>query len=107
MRFAAILLLVTGCAGPGGLAGAGKGAGDLRLTCEPRDAEVYLDGVAQGTCLDFSGAPRGLAVGAGLHRVDVKKRGYSPYQTYYQPSGATASLAPTLVPLSGSQGESR
>jgi hypothetical protein len=81
--------------------------GELRLTCEPRDAEVLLDGVAQGTCLDFSGTPRGLVVGKGLHRVDVKKRGYLPYQTYYEPSGANASLAPTLQPTTSSQGESR
>jgi len=115
VRWVAALVALTACAGRPERQGLAKDwvgvdtarRGELSLSCEPKDAEVFLDGVAQGTCLDFSGTPRGLAVGEGLHRVDVKKRGFLPYQTYYEPSGANASLAPTLQPTSSSQGDSR
>gem|GEM_PF-874114 len=70
----------------------GARVGNLVLRCEPSDAEVYLDGVVQGVCTDFAGAPRGLSVGAGLHQIDVKKDGYWPYVTYYEPSNARAML---------------
>ncbi|XXF81210.1 PEGA domain-containing protein [Myxococcaceae bacterium GXIMD 01537] len=66
--------------------------GDLSLKCEPADAEVYLDGVIQGLCTDFGGSPVGLRVGQGLHRVEVKKEGFWPYTTYFEPSGARATL---------------
>ncbi|MBZ4418639.1 PEGA domain-containing protein [Myxococcus sp. RHSTA-1-4] len=74
------------------MAGAGKPSGDLALRCEPEDAEVYLDGVLQGLCSDFTGSPKGLSVGVGLHHIEVKKRGFWPYTTYYEPSGARARL---------------
>ncbi|ATB33440.1 PEGA domain-containing protein [Melittangium boletus] len=70
----------------------GSRVGNLVLRCEPSDAEVYLDGVVQGVCTDFAGAPRGLSVGEGLHQIDVKKDGYWPYVTYYEPSNARAVL---------------
>ncbi len=67
--------------------------GNLLLKCEPSDSEVYLDGVIQGVCTDFGGDPRGLQVaGGGLHRIDVKKDGYWPYTTYYEPGSARAGL---------------
>ncbi len=66
--------------------------GDVRVHCEPPDAEVSLDGVPQGRCDDF-GSARGLTVGQGMHRVEVKKQGHLPYQTYVDPSGAKASLS--------------
>lgn len=58
----------------------------------------------QGVCADFAGAPRRLQVGEGMHRVEVKKPGYWPYQTYYQPSGARAVLRIRLQPQERSQG---
>jgi hypothetical protein len=66
--------------------------GNLLLQCEPEDADVYLDGVIQGMCTDFGGGPNGLKVGTGLHRIDVKKDGYWPYTTYYEPNNARAGL---------------
>jgi hypothetical protein len=73
--------------------------GNLLLQCEPSDAEVYLDGVLQGVCTDFGGESRGLQVGVGLHRIDVKKEGYWPYTTYYEPGGsARAGLTLRLRP---------
>lgn len=72
--------------------------GDLALRCEPPDADVYLDGVIQGVCADFSGSPSGLRVGEGLHQVEVKKEGFWPYTTYFEPSGARATLRIQLRP---------
>lgn len=73
--------------------------GNLLLRCEPADADVYLDGVLQGMCTDFGGGPSGLQVGTGLHRIDVKKDGYWPYTTYYEPSSARAGLTIRLKPM--------
>lgn len=104
------LLLVTGmgCAGakePDSLsrarelmAGARNPTGDVTLRCEPEDADVYLDGVLQGLCSDYSGNPKGLSLGVGLHHIEVKKQGYWPYTTYYEPSGARARLTVQLRP---------
>ncbi|MBJ6762599.1 PEGA domain-containing protein [Myxococcaceae bacterium JPH2] len=71
---------------------AGTPRGDLVLRCDPSDAEVSLDGVPQGMCRDFAGSPRGLGVGEGLHQIDVRKQGFWPYTTYYEASGARATL---------------
>ncbi|MBM7116659.1 PEGA domain-containing protein [Archangium primigenium] len=99
-----VLGLVLGCAsGPERVEGpaaerarallrGGSRMGNLVLRCEPSDADVYLDGVVQGVCADFAGEPRGLSVGTGLHQVDVKKDGYWPYVTYFEPSSARAVL---------------
>jgi hypothetical protein len=71
-------------------------SGDVVLRCEPPDAEVHLDGVIQGLCSDFRGAPRGLRVGEGLHQIEVKKQGYWPYTTYIEPHGTRAVLEARL-----------
>lgn len=76
--------------------------GDLTLRCEPPDADVYLDGVIQGVCGDFEGSPVGLKVGEGLHQVEVKKEGFWPYTTYFEPSGARATLRIQLRPRESS-----
>lgn len=72
--------------------------GDLALNCTPEDAEVEVDGVPWGDCRDFSGEPELLRVGEGLHHIRVKKAGYWPYETWYQPSGARAVLQVALSP---------
>jgi hypothetical protein len=100
---ATVVLALLGCAGRQDepatvskarelLRGAEAPSGDVVLRCEPPDSEVYLDGVIQGLCTDFRGAPRGLRVGAGLHQIEVKKEGYWPYTTYIEPHGARAVL---------------
>nr|WP_164002323.1 PEGA domain-containing protein [Pyxidicoccus caerfyrddinensis] len=98
----AAAVVACGCAGPKEpesmararelMARAETPSGNLALRCEPVDAEVYLDGVLQGMCSDFTGSPRSLRVGAGLHHIEVKKQGFWPYTTYYEPSGARARL---------------
>ncbi|NOK16793.1 PEGA domain-containing protein [Corallococcus carmarthensis] len=74
--------------------------GDLVLRCEPSDAQVLLDGVEQGACSDFAGVSRSLRLNdSGFHQVVVKKRGFYPYTTYYEPSGARVTLKVKLRPL--------
>ncbi|MCE9671238.1 PEGA domain-containing protein [Myxococcus stipitatus] len=87
-----------------GLASAERPSGDVALNCVPDDAEVYLDGVLQGVCRDYAGAPRGLRLGVGLHQIEVKKQGYWPYTTYYEPSGARARLTVELRAISAPGG---
>ncbi|WP_224246068.1 PEGA domain-containing protein [Hyalangium gracile] len=74
-------------------------SGDVVLRCDPPDGVVFLDGVAQGLCSDFRGAPRGLRVGEGLHQIEVKKEGYWPYTTYIEPHKARAVLNVQLRPM--------
>ncbi|MCY1047027.1 PEGA domain-containing protein [Corallococcus sp. bb12-1] len=82
------------------MASAGGKRGDLVLRCEPADAEVLLDGVQQGLCSDFSSVSRSLRLSdAGFHQVEVKKRGFWPYTTYYEPSGARVTLKVKLRPV--------
>ena len=71
---------------------------NLILGCDPTDAEVWLDGVPQGTCLDFSGTPKGLTLGDGMHKVEVKKTGFWPYETWVDSGGARAVLSIKLSP---------
>ena len=76
------LLLLAGCAAqPEVIQRVGEGmrgqqehvwASDLTLGCDPSDAEVWLDGVERGTCLDYAGTPKGLKLNDGMHKVEVK-----------------------------------
>lgn len=70
----------------------------LRLKCTPADATVYLDGMPRGLCEDFGQDPVQLRGERRMHRLEVKKEGFAPYQTYYAPSGAIVSLNVTLEP---------
>lgn len=81
----------------------------LRLRCEPSDATVYLDGIPRGVCTDFERKPARVGDDAKdqLHLVEVKKPGFSTYQTYYAPSGTIIALNVLLAPLAKSEGKSR
>lgn len=83
-----------------GMAGQGirEWKNDLVLACDPADADVLLDGVPTGTCLDYSGDPRALKLSDGLHKVEVKKSGFWPYETYVDSGGTRASLTVKLSP---------
>lgn len=72
-------------------------SGDLTLACEPKDSEIWLDGVPVGSCLDFSGR-RGLSLGQRMRKVEVRKEGYRPYETFVEPDGTRAALTVTLAP---------
>ncbi len=70
---------------------------ELVLSCIPKDAEVELDGVPQGTCDDFKGEPRGLSLAKGAHRVQVKKVGYLPWDTVVETDGTRVMMNVTLL----------
>jgi hypothetical protein len=74
---------------------------ELVLACSPADADVELDGVPQGTCEDFKGEPRGLALGKGVRRVQVKKQGYLPWDTVVETDGTRVMLNVTLISTGG------
>ena len=101
-------MLLAGCAAqPAAMKQASEGlaqlearawSSDLTLGCDPPDADVFLDGVPHGTCLDFSGSPRGLSLSEGMHKVEVKKSGFWPYETYVDSGGTRAALTVKLLP---------
>lgn len=55
--------------------------GNVALDVVPSDAEVWVDGVLQGTADDFDGVPRFLEVAPGVRRVELKKPGMKPWAT--------------------------
>lgn len=74
---------------------------ELVLRCDPADAEVSLDGVPQGTCDDFSGEPRALTMPKGPRRVQVKKRGYLPWESILETDGTRVVMNVTLISTGG------
>jgi hypothetical protein len=56
------------------------GRGNLFIHCEPEDAEILLDGIPQGTCLDY--ASKGLQINESSEprKIVVAKAGYWPYE---------------------------
>ncbi|MFT3708159.1 MAG: PEGA domain-containing protein [Archangium sp.] len=75
---------------------------ELVLSCVPADAEVELDGVPQGTCEDFDGEPRALSLKKGARRVQVKKRGFLPWDTVVETDGTRVVMNVTLISSGGS-----
>jgi hypothetical protein len=73
-------------------------SGDLRLHCVPPDSLVLLDGVPMGNCSDFAGHPKSLSLGSGMRKVEIRKEGYTPFETYIEPDGTRAALSVTLNP---------
>ena len=72
--------------------------GDLKLTCDHGDAEVYVDGVLQGACSDFADGVL-VRLTEGPHLVEVKKPGFVPYRAQVLAGDARTSLNVTLVPM--------
>lgn len=91
MTRAAFALLLAGCASPStspverALAeraaalreerGASEG---LLLSCEPKESEVLVDGVLQGSCEDLR--RRVIGLDEGPHRLEVQRPGYATYR---------------------------
>jgi hypothetical protein len=50
--------------------------GRLRMSIEPEDASVYLDGRFLGTAEELSGLHAGLLVSAGEHVLEIVRPGY-------------------------------
>lgn len=78
------------------------GAGELVLRCSPTDAEVALDGVSQGLCSDFTGAPQALKVGERPRRIEVKKSGFQTWETWLSADQTRVVMNVTLLPNGGS-----
>lgn len=108
MKTAALVFALAACAAPSeqaamfarageGLLGAERRSGDLKLACDPLDAEVWLDGVPIGSCTEFSGR-RGLSLGQRMRKVEVRKEGYRSFETFVEPDGTRAALTVTLAP---------
>ena len=74
---------------------------ELVLLCNPADADVELDGVPQGTCEDFRGEPKGLSLKKGVHRVQVKKRSFLPWDTVVETDGTRIVMNVTLISTGG------
>lgn len=72
--------------------------GELVLRCTPDDAEVAVDGVSQGLCKDFDGAPSALKVGTKTRRVEVKKRGFETWESWLAADQTRVVMTVTLVP---------
>jgi hypothetical protein len=80
-----------------GLKAAEPRTGDLALSCDPSDSEVWLDGLPAGSCGDFSGR-KGLSLGRRMRKVEVRKEGYRTFETFVEPDGTRAALTVTLAP---------
>ena len=52
--------------------------GGLVFNVNPEDAEVFIDGVAQGKASEFV-QERYLKVSAGTHRLELRAEGYQTY----------------------------
>lgn len=77
------------------------GEGELVLKCSPDDAHVSLDGVSQGLCSDFAGTPHGLKVGTSARRVEVKKPGFEPWESWLAADKTRVVITVTLQPFGG------
>lgn len=52
--------------------------GSLRLKIDPKEAEVYVDGLYRGIVNDFDGVFQRLKLEAGAHRLEVRAPGLKP-----------------------------
>ncbi|GMU61328.1 MAG: hypothetical protein AMXMBFR34_30910 [Myxococcaceae bacterium] len=112
MKRAAWALLLAGCASPQSAADLVPAfelpkerpaqRSELVLHCSQADAEVWLDGVPQGLCEDFNGEPKGLGLGKGPRRVEVKKRGFRPWESWMEADGTRVVMNVALIPNGGS-----
>ena len=72
-------------------------APELRLTCSVGGAEVLLDGVLQGYCMDFE--RNGLPLSDGMHNLEVRMPGYLPYIATLEAGRARMTLNIDLIKI--------
>ena len=89
------LVLVGGCYPKAQIYGVGD-VGGLVFAVNPSDAEVILDGVAQGKASDFT-EERYLKVASGRHRLELRKAGYETYSRTLYLSNSLLRVEVTLV----------
>jgi len=75
------------------------GRGNLFVRCEPEDAEIFLDGIPQGTCLDY--VTKGLQIKESpvLRKIMVTKAGYWPYEAMIALNSSKVNLLVQLQPM--------
>lgn len=73
--------------------------GDVRIECDVKDAEVYMDGVLQGAAGDFDGSRTLLKTGEGSHRIEIRKPGYAPYEAGVVSGSTVVVLSVHLQPM--------
>lgn len=89
------LALAGGCYPKAQIYGVGN-VGGLIFDVNPPDAEVVLDGVAQGKASDFT-QERYLKVESGTHRLELRKPGYETYSRTLFVSHSLLRIEATLV----------
>ena len=78
--------------------------GNLFIRCEPEDAEILLDGIPQGSCLDY--VAKGLQINASpaLRKIVVTKTGYWSYEAMVALDRSKVNLSVQLQPMQTSAG---
>ncbi len=89
------LALAGGCYPKAQIYGVGN-VGGLIFDVNPPDAEVVLDGIAQGKASDFT-QERYLKVESGTHRLELRKPGYETYSRTLFVSNSLLRIEATLV----------
>jgi PEGA domain len=89
------LALTGGCYPKAQIYGVGN-VGGLIFDVNPPDAEVVLDGVAQGKASDFT-QERYLKVESGTHLLELRKPGYETYSRTLYVSHSLLRIEATLV----------
>ena len=92
-----IMILLAGCWGtPETVKGGVGNEGQLRIICEPGDAEVYIDGAKlQKKAKKYEDKP--LLLRSGTHKVEIRRKGYEPfYQEVYISNGVLDTISVTL-----------
>ncbi len=107
LKGAAVLLAVgvllgAGCYPKSQVYGVGN-VGGLVFAVNPPDAEVLLDGVAQGKASEFT-EDRYLKVASGTHRLELRKPGYERYARDVYVSNALLRIEATLILEGGAPG---
>jgi hypothetical protein len=87
--------LLAGCFPKGQTYGVGN-EGGLIFAVNPPDAEVVLDGVAQGKASEFD-EERYLKVAAGTHRLELRRAGFETYRRELFVSNSLLRIEATLV----------
>ncbi|MCL2011837.1 MAG: PEGA domain-containing protein [Cystobacterineae bacterium] len=73
--------------------------GNLFIHCEPEDAEVVLDGIPQGNCLDYVATGLRINRSPHLRKIVVTKAGYWPYEAMVAVDSSKMSLHVQLQPM--------
>jgi hypothetical protein len=74
--------------------------GSLRLKIDPRQAQVYIDGLYVGVVDSFDGSFQKLRLDSGSHRVELKADGFAPLEfDVLIPVGETVTYKGKMNPI--------